>query len=137
MNDLTGAERFLAIVNAELAEHSIRWCTGCKRRKSHTRGFATWQPDGLLAAPPTVHFSRKCATRATLFTMLHEMGHLLRNTKGMKRWERESSATQFAIERMKAHGVPIPRKTLKEYREYEQRMKEWGENVTAGRRKAQ
>ena len=54
----------------------------------------------------------------SLFTLLHEIGHIEANTPGMKRCEEESTATLWAIKRMREIGLPIKRKVTAKYKDY-------------------
>ncbi len=128
MTDLTGAEKFQAIVERLLTEHTIAWCKGCDEvNSSHKRGF-------VITGERTVHLDRALATRATLFRMLHEIGHIVRDQTGMKRWEREQSANQYGFDQMKAHGISVPRPVRAKANRYVARMKRWGRNIAKGRK---
>jgi hypothetical protein len=59
-----------------------------------------------------------------LFDLLHEIGHIRTNTKGMKRCEEEFYATQWAIKEMKKYGYVIPAKRKNEFQNY---IWEWRE----------
>ena len=115
------------IVSREFARAGVTVCRDCRAKNSHARGFADLERR-------KVHYSAKCETRGTLFTLMHELGHILANTPGMRRWEREKSATDWAMRWFHEHGISIPRKTTQLYRLYENRMKRWGKNIAAGRK---
>ena len=53
-----------------------------------------------------------------LFTILHEIGHLMTNNQKQKRYYQEYLATQWAIEKSKKYGIPVSQKTLRIYQEY-------------------
>ncbi len=55
---------------------------------------------------------------ASLFTALHEIGHVVTNTKSMKRCEQESYATMWGINRLKELGLPVKRKYVNLYKSY-------------------
>ena len=57
-------------------------------------------------------------TNETLFSLLHEIGHIKTNTKGMKRCEEEFYATMWAIKELKKLGLSISNKRQKEYQTY-------------------
>ena len=54
----------------------------------------------------------------SLFTLLHEIGHLETDKKGMKRCEQESEATRWAVEQLRGMGLKIKQSILKRYKEY-------------------
>ena len=62
----------------------------------------------------------------SLFTLLHEIGHLETYKSSMKRCESESAATVWAIERIKELGLPVKRKITKSYKKYIQRTYDRG-----------
>jgi len=62
----------------------------------------------------------------SLFVLLHEIGHIETDVKGMKRCEQESEATRWAVERLRALGIPIKRKILNDYKDYTKRTYERG-----------
>ncbi len=54
----------------------------------------------------------------SLFELLHEIGHLETDKKGMKRAEQESEATKWQLAKMKECNLPIKRKYLRQYKDY-------------------
>ena len=54
----------------------------------------------------------------SLFTLLHEIGHIETDKKGMKRAEQESCATKWAVLRLKSLNIPIKRKVVSKYKAY-------------------
>ena len=52
------------------------------------------------------------------FELLHEIGHVETDKKGMKRCEQESVATLWGIDRMREYGLPIKRKVVARYKKY-------------------
>ena len=112
---------------AECSTNEIVWCQGCDSYNGHKRGFARF-------SDRTVHYDSKIATRSTLQGGLHEIGHLVANKPGMKRWEKEASAETWANNRMKELGISVPRKTRALGKQYVARMKRWGKNIAAGRK---
>lgn len=107
------------IVKAELMANNIGLCTGCDSYNSHTRGFAS-------ADSRIIHYSRKCATRATLHGFLHEVGHVVKNHGKhcrLKRWQQEQEAETYATESLKAYGIPVPRKAVALGKRYVARWK--------------
>jgi hypothetical protein len=127
--------------SAELSTQ-IEWCRACGLGNSHSRGFASWRS----GSAPTVHYDSEIATRGTLQGGLHEIAHLVlghcaRTEKGhrknrQRRYEREAAAEQWANQRMRELGVPVPRKTQRLGKDYVAWTKHWGDNVAAGRRRA-
>jgi hypothetical protein len=121
---------FLEMFERELEIHGITWCKGeCDVPESthRNRAYAT-------AKTRTVHMISKIERRSTLLDGLHEIGHIVANTPGMKRWQREKSATEWSYKRMRELGVSIPRKSRRDYNNYVARMKSWGKNIAAGRK---
>jgi len=55
---------------------------------------------------------------ASLWTLLHEIGHIETKTKSMKRCESESAATRWGINRIKELGLPVKRKYALAYKKY-------------------
>ena len=122
---------FLELVQIELRDHNIVWCRGCKNGASHSRGYAT--PDSR-----TVHFSGKLATRSTLFTMLHEIGHVVKRhgkSSKLRRWEEEAEATAYARKTFRTWGITIPRKVSDAYSDYISRKERHGRRIAAGLRR--
>ena len=120
------------IVAAELIAHNITLCTGCEDAGSHARGYAL--PDAR-----EIHYSAKMATRATLHGFLHEVGHIIKGhgkASKLKRWEQELEAEEYATTSMRIYGISVPRKTQTRGSSYVARMKRWGRNIAAGRRRA-
>lgn len=125
----TPALSFLEIFEAELRKYGIPWCKGECGTRGHKRGFATLKSR-------IVHYDSKICTRATLQGGLHEIGHIVANVDGMKRWEKEESAERWANDRMRELGISIPRRILKLGKSYVSRWKRFGRNVAAGVKRA-
>lgn len=117
---------YLELFQAELDSRAITWCQGCLLYNSHTRGFAT-------KGTNTVHLKSEITTRKGLHRGLHEIGHLVNDEKGMKRWEKEEAANRFASTRMRELGIPVPRITAAKGGAYVRRMKRWGKSISKGR----
>lgn len=109
---------------AEILAHGLTWCRECCAYGSHTRGFAQ---------DKTVHLDSEIATRSSLHRGLHEIGHLVNDQTGMRRFEREAQANEWAERRMRELGISVPRKVAAAGRAYEHRMKRWGDNIRRGR----
>jgi hypothetical protein len=117
------------IVRAELKEHGIKLCGGCDLRQSHRRGFA-------VTRTRTIHLSQKMATAATLYGFMHEVGHIVRGHRpgrGLRRWEQEREAEDYARERFRALGLPLPAREVERGDAYVARMKRWGDRALLGR----
>lgn len=115
---------------AELVKYNVHWCGGgCGSRQSHKRGFV---PYGYRRE---VHLDSQIKTRSALMRGLHEIGHAVlhqyKNPK-LRRFQIESQAEAFAIERMRTLGVAVPRKARKDGQQYVARMKRFGDRVSAG-----
>ena len=61
-----------------------------------------------------------------VFDMLHEIGHLKTNKKGMKRCEEEYYATQWAIKEMKKYKFKLKDEDKKIFQEYIWNWRETG-----------
>ena len=117
----------LTLFQDELDSNKIAWCTRCDDKRSHHRGFA-------VKATRTVHLDRMISTRSTLHRALHEIGHIVNDETGMKRWQQEKAANDFAERRMRDIGIPLPRAEVARGRAYVRRMKRWGKAISKGRR---
>lgn len=111
---------------AELALHGLQWCRDC-HESGHKRGFV------LDAQPKVVHLDSQIATRASLHRGLHEIGHLVNDQGGMRRFQKEAQAEAWAGLRMRELGISVPRKVAAKGRRYVARMKNWGDKIKAGR----
>lgn len=122
---------------AELKAHRINLCLGCNLYNSHTRGFVTRDPIMCLGKVvdehKTVHLRSSIATRKSLHRGLHEIGHLVNDERGQKRYEREAGANWYAERRMRELGIPVPRVTAAKGRQYVSRMKRWGRHISESR----
>ena len=116
---------------AELDRLGIAWCTGgCGYRNSHRRGFAT---------PGTVHLASKIGTRRSLYSGLHEVGHIALGHAargGKRRWQVEAEAEAWAQRRMHELGVEVPAIEVERGQVYIARMKRWGDNISRAQRRA-
>lgn len=118
----------LQVFESELAKRGIKWCKGgCGSHQNHVRGFAD-------QANRTVHLERAVATRSTLHRALHEIGHIERDVKGLRRFELERNAEDFATTVMREHGISVPRTVTRSGSAYVRRMKRWGDNIAAGQK---
>lgn len=114
------------IIKAELIAHDIALCA-CP--KPHSRAYAI--PDKR-----EIHVSKKGATRNTLATYLHEIGHVIKgHGKGTKlrRFQREQEAEDYAKESFKCYDIPYPRKRNGRVRRYVSRWKRIGDNIRRSR----
>ncbi len=114
---------YLEFFQAELDAHQITWCQGCLLYNSHRRGFA-------CRGTNVVHLKSSLATRKSLHRGLHEIGHLVNDEKGLRRWECEEAANRYAATRMRELGIPVPRVTAAKGRRYVGRMKRWGKAIS-------
>ena len=77
------------------------------------------------------------ATRKTLHGFLHEVGHVVlghgKSCK-LKRFERESAAESYATKSIREYGIPVPREAVALGKRYVSRMKQWGKNISEGRK---
>jgi hypothetical protein len=115
------------LFEAEIAAHGLTWCRECCASGAHKRGFV------LDSEPKTIHLDSEIATRSTLHRALHEVGHAVNDQRGMRRFQREAQANEWAERRMRELGVSVPRKVAAAGRAYERRMKQWGDNIRKSR----
>ena len=66
-----------------------------------------------------------------VFDMLHEIGHLETNSKGMKRCEEEYYATKWAIQEMKKYGFDLGQKDKQIFQNYIWKWRETGLKLKA------
>ena len=112
------------IFEEELKIHNLNWCQGgCGASLGHKRGFV------LFKDRTTVHYDSKIATRSTLHGGLHEIGHCINDEIGLRSFEREARAEEFATNRMRELGISVPRKTVALGRAYVGRKKRHGDNI--------
>lgn len=117
-----------AIFEAQLNLHDLAWCRGCEIGKSHSRGFVL-DADLLM-----VHLDSEIGTRSSLHRGLHEIAHCILDERGLRRYECEAQANQWAARQMRELGVSVPRKVAGKGRAYVRRMKRWGKNIRKGRK---
>lgn len=115
------------IIKAELLAHEI---TLCQCSKPHSRAYA-------LPDKKEIHVSKKGATRNTLATYLHEIGHVVKghgkNSK-LRRFQREQEAEDYAKYSFKCYDIPYPRKRSILSRRYVAQWKRIGNNIKRSRR---
>jgi hypothetical protein len=115
---------------AELAKYNVAWCQGgCGSRMGHKRGFSEYGYRRI------VHLDSQITTRGALMRGLHEIGHAVLHQyrkSGRRRYVMEAQAEAFAVERLRALGVAVPRKAAKQGRQYVARFKRFGDRVSAG-----
>ena len=122
---------FLELFERELEAHQITWCkgdNGCKHHHRRARASQKTRTVHMLDTPMRV--------RTSLFTGFHEIGHIVDNTPGMTRGQKEESANKYMYRRMKELGISIPRKVRKRYDNYVEQWKRIGKNVSAGLKKS-
>lgn len=87
----------------ELAAAGLTWCRGCRRRIAHREGR-------VVVARGTVHYSGKAATRASLLKVLFLAGYGAAPRAGGTPGEEMQAALDWALGRLRARGVRIPRR---------------------------
>lgn len=115
------------IIKAELMAHDI---TLCKCERPHSRAYAV--PDRR-----EIHVSKKGATRNTLATFLHEIGHVINNhgkACKLRRFQREAEAEQYAKDSFRCYDIPYPRKRAGLSNRYVSRWKRIGDKIKRARR---
>lgn len=76
-----------------------------------------------------IHFpikNFKDPSKREVFDLLHEIGHLKTNKKGMKRCEEEFYATQWAIKQMKKYNFDLNKKDKEIFQDYIYKWRETG-----------
>lgn len=119
---------YLEIFEKLLLENNIRWCKNCELSHSHKRGFV------MNNDKSTLHFDSKICTRSTLFNGLHELGHCLEKEKGLRRFEEEQNAENYARQKFKELGLSIPRKRAMLGVRYVKRKKRMGDRIIIARK---
>lgn len=118
------------IIKAELIANEIDLCKGgCQHRRSHSRGFAV--PDQR-----TIHYSKKCMTRSTLYGFLHEIGHIVMGhgkKNPLRSHQKEFQAEQYARRSFREYGITVPRKQVVMGNAYVARRKAFGDAIKRGR----
>lgn len=119
--------KYLEIFEFELKKNNLNWCKGCNASRGHKRGFV------LGVDKSTIHFDSKICTRSTLMGAFHEMGHCLNNEKGLRSFEIESNAEEYAKTKLKEYNIAVPRKRAMLGVDYIKRKKRHGNNIIRGR----
>ena len=112
-------KKFECIQNEVIAKYRIDICDGTKcandwsRTHAHTkiRRVCKWKQMNSISST---------------FTLLHEVGHIVDNSAGMRRCEQEYYATQWALDEARKYGLEIPQKTIEKYQSYIYRELERG-----------
>lgn len=87
--------------------------------EKHGRGHAYPQSKRVKICKPT--------TRKRLFAAAHEAGHIYyQHNSSKRRYLEEYEATIFAIERLREHGISIPRRIVDRYKRYVVRLIDMG-----------
>lgn len=107
----------------ELEKHKLTWCMGECGIRGHKRGFV------LLKDKSTVHLNNNISTRNSLHRGFHEIGHCINDETGLRSYEREAKAEEFATKLMRNLGIPIPRKISIKGKAYIKRKKLHGDNI--------
>lgn len=73
-------------------------------------------------------------TRRALYFYLHEIGHIVLGhcdgrDRRLRAWQREQEAERFAQVRMRAHGIPVPRREIRDGRAYVERKRKQGQRA--------
>lgn len=117
------------IIKAELMANDVTVCS-CPR--PHGRAYAV--PDKR-----EIHFSKVGATRSTLATFLHEIGHVVRGhgkASKLRRFQREQEAEDYAKESFQCYDIPYPRKRAGQSRRYVSQWKRIGDKIKRSKREA-
>jgi len=119
------------IFETELKKRGLKWCMSCDSVRSHKRGFVLFQ------APDTVHYNSTIATRKILHRGLHEIAHGIYGKRaGLRSYQREAEAEQFATDTMHEYGVSVPRSTVARGRAYIARRKRHGDNIIESKKQS-
>jgi hypothetical protein len=95
-------EYYIKKYNIQIVENSTCW----NRTHAHcdgTRRICKWKSTNSYLS---------------LFSLLHEIGHIETDKSTMKRAEQESEATRWAVNELRHQGIPIKQKILKRYKDY-------------------
>lgn len=111
------------ILEAILRKHDIKWCRDCESRGSHKRGFVKW------ADRKTIHLDSPVTQRRALYRALHEVGHCVNDERGLRRYEQEENANEFARKTMLEFGISVPREVILSGARYVARKKRHGDNI--------
>ena len=114
------AEQYAGIVAGLLAKHNITACYRCECRGAgyamgHSRAHAHIDERKICLASEPKGYS-------SFFTALHEIGHIVAENasykSGVPRALAEHNATEWAYQILRAHELPIKRKTRRAYDAY-------------------
>ena len=114
---------FKEIFEEQLKKHNLNWCKGECGIRGHKRGFV------LKKDKSTVHYDCKIGTRATLHSGFHEIGHCINDESGLRSYQCEAKAEEFASKTMREYGISVPRKTVALGKSYVRRKKSHGNNI--------
>ena len=103
-------EKYIDIQNEVIAKYRVKVSLGCPlsyRTRTHAhpelRQVCKWKQANSIQAT---------------FTLLHEVGHIETDRRGMRRAEQEYHATVWALERCKEYGLEVPGNLIKSYQDY-------------------
>lgn len=103
------AQKYLDIQNKIINKYKIQIVKNSKcksRTHAHcdgTRRICKWEPVNSIKA---------------LFTLAHEVGHIMTFKRKMRRCESEYYATVWAIQELNKHQIEVPKKILDRYQYY-------------------
>lgn len=104
---------FIELADVIIKEYNLNICY-----KENVRGTA-WRK---LNDKANVIICPKPKGRASFFTFLHEVGHLVEQNcygeKGKTRAEHETNATLWAISKSRELGIPVRQKDTHNYKKY-------------------
>lgn len=104
--------KYIDIQNEIIKKYRIDICDGTKCENDWSRTHAHIRERRVCKWKQTNSF-------ASLFTLLHEVGHICNNHyPNLRRAESEYYATVWALDRLKELGIRCPDKTLYEYQRY-------------------
>lgn len=115
-------------IRRDLTGHAVRVSRVARRVHGTVAvGERTIYPvEGYMIAAP------RPVTRRSLYIYLHEIGHVVLGHcdrgahRRLRAWQRERQAERFAHERMRAHGIAVPRKETRRAKAYVARKREHG-----------
>lgn len=105
--------KYTEIQNEVIAKYRIDICDGTKCKND-------WQRTHAHPKQRRVCKWKQANSVESLFTLLHEIGHIENNNSKMRRCEQEYYATVWAIDILKAYGIvdKVSNKTKKLYQDY-------------------
>lgn len=104
-------QKYIDIQNEIISKYRVDICDGTKCDDDWSRTHAHVKKRRVCKWKQKNSFD-------SLFTLLHEVGHIETTKAGMRRCEEEYYATMWAIKKSQEYGLEVPQKTIKVYQDY-------------------